>query len=367
MFAAAIIPIWLLVLHGSITTGNYVPPFVWHAHEMVFGFATAVIAGFLLTAVGNWTQRETIVGVPLLALAALWIAGRIAFAAATSLPHGTAAIVDLAFLPALALSIAPALVRAKNRRNFVMLGILAALFSANLVVHADALGMAPGHARTGCILGVDVVVTMMVMMAGRVFPMFTRNATGVESIRSLPALDRLAMLSALAMTLADLGDSTRWQAFTAAAASIFIAARAVPWMTRRVLRVPLLWILHVGYAWIPIGLALRAASHLIPSIAESIALHALTAGAIGALTLGMMARVSLGHTGRALVAPRAVAIAFGLVTLGAIVRVVVPLLLATSYERELQIAGVAWSAAFAIFAVAYAPMLASPRVDGKSG
>ena len=147
---------------------------------MVPGYAVAVIAGFLLTAVGNWTQRETLVGTPLLALSALWVLGRVAMAFAGALPRGLPALVDLAFLPALIAVLARPLLATRSRRNFIMLGILGALFAANVVVHLDALGvMAMGSARRACLVAIDVVVLIILLIADRVFPMFTRNTTGL--------------------------------------------------------------------------------------------------------------------------------------------------------------------------------------------
>lgn len=369
VFAAALVPIWLLALLGRFDPGAYLGAMNWHAHEMVFGFATAVLAGFLLTAVGNWTQRETVVGGWLLALAGLWLAGRFALLGARFLPRGIPALVDIAFLPLLGVALARPLVAAKNRRNFVMLAVLAALAAANVAVHLDALGIAmPGWRRRGSLAGVDVVVFVMVVMAGRIVPMFTRNATGVETIRNSPTLDTASVACAAIMTGVDVAlPESRIGAIVACATAIILTARTWNWGAVHAVRVPLLWILHIGYAWIPIGLMLRAVSAFTPRAPAPIATHALTVGAIGALTLGMMSRVSLGHTGRALVTSRAVVASFVLVTLAALLRVCVPLIdIAWSRAGALS-AGACWTAAFGIFVVAYAPVLLAPRVDGKAG
>jgi uncharacterized protein involved in response to NO len=369
VFAVGIVPLWLAFVAGEARPSSYLEPTTWHAHEMIFGFAAAVLAGFLLTAVGNWTQRETAVGAPLLALAALWVAGRVAMTAPGLLPRGADAALDLAFLPALGVTIARPLVATKNRRNFVMLAVLGALFAANLVVHLEALGYAgAGAGRRACLVAVDVVLVVVTIIAGRVFPMFTRNATGVASIRSRPSLDAPAIAAMAGLTLVDAvsPESTGAAAFAALAGALAVA-RAVGWWTPRVAKHPLLWILHVGYAWIPLGLALRALAAWDGTVPRSVALHALTVGAIGSLTLGMMARVALGHTGRALVASKPTAWAFAALSAAAVVRVFAPLLAPGMYLGSLVVSGTLWTIAFVLFLVVYVPILTSPRVDGKAG
>ena len=368
-FAVIIVPSWALVFLGVVDPGTYLDPIGWHAHEMVFGFAVAVISGFLLTAVANWTKRETLVGAPLLALAALWVLGRLAMAFAGVLPRGAPASIDLAFLPALMLSLARPLFAAKDRRNLVMLGVLGALFAANVVVHLDALGVTVGSARRALLLAIDIIVLLTSVIAGRVFPMFTRNASGVASIRSSPALDIGANVILAAMAAMDLvAPNHAGAGVVAGAAGVLTAARAARWGTRHAFRDPLLWILHAGYAWIPIGLVLRAAAVFAPAIvARSLATHALTVGAIGSLTLGMMARVSLGHTGRTLAASRPLAWAFGAITAAACARAAVPLFAPGWYRAAVLAAAGLWTLAFLLYLLLYVPILARPRVDGKPG
>ncbi|MEO8799528.1 MAG: NnrS family protein [Polyangiaceae bacterium] len=367
-FAALVAPLWLFIFEGVVAPTPYFVPMYWHAHEMIFGFAVAVIAGFLLTSVGNWTKLETATGWPLLALAGLWIAGRCAMLCVAWLPHGVAAIVDLAFLPALMVALGRPLVRSNNRRNFVMVGVLGALFLANLAMHLDALGVLSGWQRRSCIVGVDIVVLLILVITGRVLPMFTRNGTGATTIRSHVMLDRLTLGAMALLTLLDAalpGHSVN--GIIAAAAAIVALARAVHWGTRYTVRMPLLWILHLGYLWIPVGLLLRWWTSVDLTFSSSLATHALTAGAIGSMTLGMMARVALGHTGRPLVASPWMTLAFALVTLAAVARVFGPMIFPASYLRALETTGVLWSAAFAIFVVVYAPIVVRGRVDGKLG
>jgi uncharacterized protein involved in response to NO len=368
VFASAIVPVWILIVVGVVHPSGYLPSTIWHAHEMVFGFTVAVVAGFLLTAVGNWTQRETLVGAPLLALAALWAVGRICMVLAATLPRGVPAAVDLAFLPLLGSALARPLASARNRRNFVMLMVLAALFAANVIVHLSALGLVPAAAaRTACLAGIDVVVLLILIIAGRVLPMFTRNATGVSSIKSRPLLDILTLVGMAMLTIVDAAaPESVASASLAGVVGVLAVARAWGWRTRQVARHPLLWILHAGHGWVSAGLLLRAAAGL-QVVPPSLATHALTVGAIGSLTLGMMARVALGHTGRALRASRAVTVAFTAMTAAAFARVFVPLLRPEWYFIALLAAGGLWTAAFLVYLAVYVPVLTSPRVDGKAG
>ncbi len=369
IFAIAIVPLWLLVIGGTIPAPPYLDPVTLHAHEMVFGFVVAVLAGFLLTAVGNWTGRETATGLPLAALTLLWLAGRAAMFLPLALPRAATALVELAFLPVLITVLARPLIATRSRRNFVMLGILAGLFATDVVVHGAALGLLPSRmARPACMVAVDLVMLVIMIIAGRVFPMFTKNATGVQSIRSAPSLDGAAIGAMVAATLSEwIRPDSPVTGTLFVAAGVLAALRSRHWGAFHSLRQPLVWALHAGYAWLCLGLLLRGLALLgYPGLA-SLATHALTVGAIGGLTLGMMARVSLGHTGRKLVSPAPMVGAFVAINLAAFSRAVVPLLLPQHYFTELVAAGSFWLVAFAVFVAAYAPILTGPRVDGRPG
>ncbi len=365
--AAVMVPLWMVFLFGSATAPSYLDAMSWHAHEMVFGFASAIVAGFLLTAVGNWTGRETATGTALASLSALWIAGRFALVV-PGLPKIVVAAIDIAFLPALAITIARPLVATKNRRNLVMVLVLLALLGANLAVHLDALGVITGGRRMGALLAVDVLVVLIAIIAGRVFPMFTKNATNDASIRSHPRLDILAVIALALVTVLDLAQvSGVTLAVVCAIAAVLSVARSIHWGARSSVSNPMLWILHLAHAWIPLGLFLRTASAFDAHVPSALATHALTAGAIGCATIGMMARVSLGHTGRKIVASRTTVAAF-LFMLGAgVTRVVGPLLFVAAYREWLVVSTVLWSAAFVAFLAGYVPILVRPRIDGTSG
>jgi uncharacterized protein involved in response to NO len=369
--AVVLVPLWLLVLGGTLPpTTTYLTPMGWHAHEMVFGFACAVVAGFLLTAVRNWTQRETATGAALAGLAALWGLGRLVITVRFGLPGAVVAIIDLAFLPALALSIARPIAASGNRRNYAMIGVLALLFATNLAVHLDALGVVSGWQLRATHAAVIVLALLAAIIAGRVIPTFTRNATGSTRIVSVAWLDRAAVAAIAAHLVFELAAPLSLPATVAAGlAGVLVLARAARWGAVASLRTPLLWILHAGHAWIGIGFALRVAAMLTTRISTTAGTHALTVGAIGTLTLGMMARVSLGHTGRSLALRPITVAAFVLVTLAAVLRVFGPILAANAlaYPTWLALSATAWAAAFALFLVAYVRVLTSPRADGKPG
>ena len=364
IYAVLLMAMWLLVLRGVLTPGE-LPPAVWHGHEMLFGFAVAVIAGFLLTAAQNWTGIRTPSGRPLAALFLLWLAGRLGFLV-PGMPPALVAGIDFAFLPVLALTLALPVLKAKQLHNYPFPFMLLALAVANALVHAEALGLSE-TARLGLHLAVYVVVVMITLMGGRVIPSFTDNKLQTRARRwktvewLVPAVTVGALIAAL------LAPDSRVTALLAAIAAALHAIRLAGWYTPKLWSVPLLWILHLGYAWIAFGFALLALSAAGLSPAAVNALHAFTVGGIGVLTLGMMARVSLGHTGRLLEPAPVMTRAFVLINLAALIRVTLPLFFPGVYMQIMTAAGLAWVAAFGLFAWVYAPMLLRPRVDGKPG
>jgi uncharacterized protein involved in response to NO len=344
----------------------------WHGHEMVFGVVAAAIAGFLLTASPVWTGGPALTGRLLAALVALWVLGRVALAAAGVLPAWLVATVDLAFLPAVAIAVVRTLWGSGQLRNYAVVGIVLALAAANLVMHAEAVGLASGVAGRALRFAVDLVIVLILVIAGRITPAFTRNALlrrGVErSVRSWPWLGVLAIGSAgaLAVATAVLG-RTQLTGFLAALAGLAAAARLSGWQTWQIRSDPLLWSLHAGSAWVVAGLLLVAASDLGAGIPATAGLHALSAGAIGSAILAVMTRVGLGHTGRPLVLPRGVVWTHALVHVAAFSRVAAPFFSGEGQRALLFAAGLAWAAAFGLFAVRYGPILVTPRPDGRPG
>ncbi|HEY0466285.1 MAG TPA: NnrS family protein [Polyangiaceae bacterium] len=365
-FAVVAVPLWLVALHGQLEPGGAFGALQWHAHEMLFGFSTAIIAGFLLTAVSNWTGRETLSGSSLGLLALLWLLARGAVFFAARLPKFVPALLDLAFLPALALACALPLVAAKNRRNYGFVALLLGLAAANAGAHWAALTGDLETVRLSHLFALNLMVVMLVAMTGRVLPLFTRNATRLSWVRAVPLLEHCSLGALLLLALADLVPRLGvLSAPLAAAGAVLLAARSWFWGTRHTARVPLLWILHAGAWFLPLGLALKAIAQIAPVVSVASALHALTAGALGSLTLGMMARVSLGHSGRALEPKSSMKWAFLSVIAAALLRIGAPLLPATHYLSALGIAAALWSAAFAIFLRDYWQILLSARADAR--
>ena len=338
----------------------------WHAHEMLFGYAAAVLAGFLLTAVRNWTSVDTISGLPLAALALLWVAGRVT-QVVPLVPLAVGAALDVAFLPLCALAIAHPIRKARNRRNIAFPPLLLALGGCNLIVHLDLLGITPGLAPKAIEAALYTVLAIIAVVGGRVFPFFTEKRLEGFERRTWPWIERLAAPSLLAVGAV----SVAWPGGTALlvvslAAAALHAVRLAGWWDRRVFGVPLLWVLHLAYGWLIVGLLMEGLATLGLGAAQ-LARHALTLGGIGALTLGMMARVSLGHTGRPLRATRVTAAAFVLIHLAVALRVVGPLIAPALYYDLAAAAGLAWAAAFALFLGVYTPILIQRRADGRPG
>jgi uncharacterized protein involved in response to NO len=365
--ALILIVIWNSIFKGTLTTGHYFTDNYWHAHEMLLGYSVAVITGFLLTAVKNWTGKPTLTGDKLAGLALLWLYGRILPFYAGLLPDALIAALDFAFLPVLAYQISKPIIQAKQLKNLIFVGLLLLLTLGNGLIHAEILGLCQNTAWTGIQLVVGTIIILILILAGRVFPFFVeRGLHGTLIIRN-PLLDALSIGSAVAVFALQLWTiSGTLLALTAIFAVIVNSARLAGWYVQRIWYVPLLWILYTGYGWIILGFvltALSAYSWILPSLA----LHAFTLGGIGVLTLGMMARVSLGHTGRALRVSNAMAIGFILINLAALLRVVLPLALPNWYNLIIYGSSLCWLAAFSLFMFVYAPILTSPRIDGQEG
>lgn len=369
IYAAAGVVYWSVSWRGRLPSARWLWPSAWHAHEMLFGVTAGAIAGFLLTSVPVWTGTPALAGARLGALFGLWLAGRVAMGLAGLLPNELVAAIDLAFYPALGVVLAQALVPARQTRNLGFLAVIAALAAANAATHAQALGAAIPASRA-LRFAVDLVVVLIVVIGGRITPAFTRNALqgrGVAApVVSRPWLDRAAIGGVVAMAAADLlVPRSAASGMVALVAACGVAGRMLGWQTRRVLRDPLLASLHAGLAWVPLGLALVALSDLAGLVPPAAGLHALTAGAMGAMILAVMTRVSLGHTGRPLVLPRGAALCYVLVHLGAALRVIASAPAAPN--ALLLAAGLIWGSAFALFVALYAPILLRPRLDGKPG
>jgi uncharacterized protein involved in response to NO len=366
LFAVVALPYWLGVVFGAYPAGGYLGGLAWHSHEMVFGFACAVIAGFLLTAVRNWTGVPTPDGSALAALAALWVAGRVLLLAG---PPLLAAMVDWAFLPVLAVVIAIPVVRSGNSRNIKVVAVLAALMIANGSFHLAQFGVLPvGFSRLAIIAALDVIVILIAIVAGRVIPAFTRNAVPAARPQSNFAIDVTAILSLLLILV--FGPIRFWFPVPTSVwigllvlAAVAHCVRLLLWDPLQTRHNALLWMLPLAYAWIPITLLLRVAAELPMGIPASAPFHALTVGAIASLMMAMMTRSALGHTGRALRAGPVELGAFLMLQAAAIMRIVPGILWPQYYPEFLAGSAVLWSLAFAIFLMRYWSILTRVRID----
>ena len=368
VFAALGVLIWAAQFaaqsYAWLPAGAYLQGLPWHGHEMLFGYASAVIAGFLLTAVRAWTNQPTPVGTPLALLAALWLTGRVLVLTPYA---GAAAWVNAAFPIAVAIAIAVPLVRSGNRRNYFFTGLLLLMACAALVFHLARQGVLALPAQLGLAAGLDIVLFVMAVMGGRVIPMFTNNGVPGTRAGRLALIEKLALGGILLLLCADLIEAPAGVVLVLTlACALAHAVRLALWQPWRTFATPLVWSLHAAYAWIVVHFALRALS-AAGLVDASLALHALTVGAIGGLTLAMMTRTARGHTGRPLKADAWETSAYLLVQLAALARVGGGLLLPGLYVATVIASAMLWSLAFAIYAVRYWPILSRPRVDGKPG
>ena len=372
VYGFAAVATWVAIWSGALSAPTWLSPPWWHGHEMLFGLVAAAIAGFLLTAAPVWVGRRALCGRPLMALFGLWVLGRVAMLGAGLLPAGLVAAIDLAFLPLVVGVLVRTLWRTGQWRNYGVVALVAVLALANAAVHAEALGLAAGSAPRALRLTVDLVVALIVVVGGRITPVFTTNALirlGIDARASSRLwLDRLAVSATVVLTGIDfVAPRTVASGMLAGSAGLAVAARMADWQTRRTWRDPLLWSLHAGMAWVVVGLLLVAAGDLEGSVPATAGLHALTAGAMGAMIMAVMTRVSLGHTGRVLVLPRYAVGSYLLVNAGAAVRVLAALAPDPARSKLLPIGGLLWATAFGLFSILYAPILTRPRIDGKDG
>lgn len=362
LFGAVIAPLWVWGLTGGPTPAGPLSGVRWHAHEMIFGFTVAVISGFLLTAVENWTKRPTLRGPALLGVAAIWLAARIAL----WVPGALGSILDLWVLPLVAGGIARPLWATRNLRNLPFVGLLGALWIADLAVHLDAWGLVSGVGLAASRAAVYVVVVIVLVVAGRIVPLFTRNVTGIASLHDLPVLDRIAVGATGVLAVLQLTSLTELAGLVALVAGGAVLGRTWGWWTSQILGQPLLWVLHLGHASVGVGLLLSGLS-LLGVATGSGPLHLITVGGVGLLTIGMMARVSLGHTGRPIQAGRGTALALGAIGLAALARGVGPWVLPAHTVAWLWGAATLWLIGFASLVIGYAPILLAPRADGRDG
>lgn len=364
LLAALAIPVWIATFLGHLSLNPAAPPLLWHAHEMLFGFATAVIVGFLMTAGKAWTGLATPRGAFLGILVALWLAARIAAVVA---PYAVYAALDGVFLPIVAVILIDVLLRARNRRNLPLAGILILLSLSNLAFHlavTNNLAISPLSALHA---GLALIIMIESVMAGRVIPAFTMSATPGLKLKVTPKLELITLLlTALGLGLWVLAPPGWVTLVALASAAGLHLHRLWQWHPLVTRDRPILWILHAAYAWIPIGLGLLALAQM-DVVPVSAGLHALAVGATGGLIIGMITRTARGHTGRSLKVSRPEVLAYALVMLAAMLRVFLPLVSPDLLLISLVGAALAWTVAFTIYLVMYTPWLMRTRLDGRDG
>ncbi len=368
-FAILAVAFWLFSYAGLLSYGSYLQGNLLHSHEMVFGFSVAVISGFLLTAVRNWTGLPTPTGPPLAALAIVWLAGRLLIVTG---PPLVAAIVDIAFVPLLAVAVARPIIKSRNKRNYKIIVLLTLVAVCNIFYHLAAMGPMPAWlAYTTIIVALDLLTILFAIVASRVIPAFTRNAVPGSDPGRSAWVDVAAFGSMILIIVAKI--SSDWVHVPAMlpTALVIIATvahtfRLAYWQPYKTFSDPLLWMLPVAYSWLPVAFFLRTLAEF-SIVAPSTWIHALTIGAISSMMLAMMVRSSLGHTGRALKASGMDMAAFLLLQLAAILRVVGNLVTADSSFLMIATSGTVWVLAFGIFLYRYLPMLMQPRIDGRPG
>ena len=372
LFSILSLVVWFAFWHGDILLRPQGGLMFWHQHEMLFGFAVAVVAGFLLTAVQNWTGLPSLKGGPLLGLVALWLAARVLMAFPMGLPGWLVAAVDIAFLPVVAAVMASLVIRARRWRNLIFLPALGLLTLANLLMHLGVLSGEAELIRPAAHLAVLLITLLMVVVGGRVIAMFTANRLGLTRKPPIPTLEYASLGSVMAVVLGQLLLALGVALPPALLAGLMLlaalanAVRLSRWGGQHSWREPLLWGLHLSYAFIPVGLVMWALALLAGSRADA-ALHALTIGGMGTMMLSMMARVSLGHTARPIRTLPGIGVALGLMVAAALLRSPVLVLFPQITHWTYNLGIIFWCLAYGVFLFHYTAPLLSARPDGKDG
>lgn len=369
LWMASAILVWVPLYMGHLALPTAFAPRDWHVHAVLFGGVPPIIAGFALTAVSSWTGRPTIAGRPLAILALIWFAGRIAVSVSALIGPIAAAVIDLAFPLALAFVLGREVVLAGNWRDLRVVGLVLLLALADAGFHVEA--MERGLADISIRVALSAVLMLILLMGGRITPAFTRNWLKMRGESCLPApfgrLDALAMaVSGLAFAAWIIAPDWFGSALALGLAGVLTAARLTRWRGLATRREPLLFVLHVAIATIAVGFLIEALAILWPEVVDpTAALHLWTAGSVGLTVLGVMTRVSRGHTGRPLKAGRLELAIYALVSIGALLRMAAPYT-GEAYVHVLACAGLLWAVAFLTFAIGYAGILAGPRADVRA-
>ncbi|MBF0382084.1 MAG: NnrS family protein [Magnetococcales bacterium] len=363
------IAIWLSFLTGNLDWELFIAPTWWHGHEMLFGFVGAAAAGFMLTAAPIWSKSPPLSGKPLLNIVVAWIVGRLAIWLSPFIPPLLVAILDLGFWFLFLRASAPTLWNTGNPVHRIFPTLLALVMVGNVLVHLESVGWTDDTAQRGIYLGIDAIIFFLVVVGGHIMPMFTRETLNKEGADlQFPLYPSLEIAGAVTMTGVLVGNLIDYQ--HPVTGIMFIVAAVVQlvrfsnWHIFKTFSDPMLWSLHGGFSWLILGLFLSGLARLTDLLAISTALHALTVGAMGFFTLGIMSRISLIHTGHPVVANRRMTMAFFVIFLAATIRILPELPLPVD---GWLVAGLLWMAAFATFIHVFYKKLLNPRIDGEPG
>lgn len=361
LFSLLSLGIWGGFLAGNALLPNSINPLWWHGHEMIFGFVCAVVAGFLLTAVQNWTGQPGLKGLPLAGLFIVWLLPRLLFILPLDIPFVITMIIDLLFLPLTAVLLSISVIKVRQWRNFVFIPILSLLTLFNGLSYYGLISDQLQWTHNGLYAAIILIAVIVALLGGRVIPFFTERATQWQKTMPIPLLEFLSFASLLALIASLFLTQLSLTRSLAGIAGCVLLLRWSRWGWHASWSVPLLWSLHLSYLCIPIGLGLIATG-----LPLSVGMHAITVGGLGGMILAMMSRVSLGHTGRPLKPARPMALAFGLILFAAQLRVLAGL--PSAWFIELMLAAIiCWMLAFGCFCYCYAPMLCRIRADGRPG
>ena len=369
LYGFVIVLAWMAFLFGDLALPIGWSPLHWHSHEMLFGFTAVAIAGFILTAICNWTGAPPVQGKALLLLVVAWLSGRGAMWLASYLPLALVAVLDMLFLLALAALVLQILIRHGNRRNVPLGGIILLLAVANLLMHIGFNTGVTAWLQHGQMLAMGLLTLMMVVIGGRIIPLFTgnwfRNHGVPVTVIVRPVLDRAVIVITALLIPVEWIAASWLTGILALVAAALNGWRLCGWKGWHTWREPLVWVLHLGYTWIVVALLLKGLS-AFEWVASASWQHALGAGAMGTLILGVMTRVALGHTGRTLTLPALGWLIYTGITLAAVFRVGAALG-CFDYQLGVMIAAAGWCFAFSLFVILYWPILSRPRIDGRPG
>jgi len=364
LFSIIAVLTWVGALNNSFEFNPYGGSYWWHAHEMLFAFVGAIVVGFLLTAVQNWTGQTSLKGKPLMVFWLLWLVARLTLAIDLGIDRWLVALIDLAFLPIAGVVLARLIIRAKRWKNLIFIPVITLMTIANGLMHWGALNADPGLVNQGSYAMVMLVMMLITVLGGRVFPMFTANGTGTRKVESIKWLEMATIISTafIAITyICGLLLPAPILALLLIFAAVCHLIRLLRWRFWVTLKTPLVWSLHVGYFSIPLGYSLMAYHYLTERILLSTVLHGLTVGAIGVTILAMITRVSLGHTGRKLVVNKLLSLAFIAIILSFTIRVFYPFF-SDNYILNIGIASVLWALAYGVYVIDFLPKLITKRL-----